>query len=1207
MDTLRERLTRCRLRIGWCKFVFFWIILAATAPPLSASDPVVPAHGTVPGDSPNVSAARKTAPTSLRPPPDRSPAARSLIASPQLPSRHVEGANKPHADTNSNAVQLAQFAEELPLGSPPARPGQPQRTTAEPIAKPAIAIALPREDVAAVDVGQPSELSSSEHLRASVLLRAARNAVGLGDISLAIARFEELFAEFPSHLNATSEYVGLLVQAGQLQKAERHLETIISTQPDNFQFDEIYADILIQQGKHISAETSLRRLAESSNATLENIVTFARVLVWQGKRDEANEIYQQRLTNLGMLPASTESDIAALLMELNRSADALGILARLHESAPENLEVLSDLILANTRLGHEVLVFQQLPALLQSPFVKSHQLLELADTLYRESHYRIALQVYQSASQRDPSDLATQAKIARTHVRLKDMSAAKATLDSLVANDSDPIVRLETANYQTAVGEHASAYAIYRALLNANPHDAVVLKGLGTLYQAIGDHRAAETVFRQGIGLAPNDTEMRQLLAEALLKQLRVGEATSVLEMQADRLGAGQLGIPAAVNPSATTAAIGDILLRGKEFVSAEAICLAALQRDIDPQSAVALRTTIGFAQLKQGRNSEALDTFTQTRKLAGGNSPKIRYGIYCCLMNMDRPQEAEAALSEELNSFGPSTHDRVLIAQFAMDDCNCLLAERLLQQASMFDPGNIYVRLLLGEARGMCNRCSGDCDDRSQFVSVLTESPSNTRAQLGLARSYLRTNDFAEGSLYFNKILAAFPQHELARIEIARLTYAWKGAERANCVYAAAQSRNQPEDYLPHNRFEDTDLRLMEIEYEQASFRLQTIGAEKSAKYFKDWEPRHSQGFYHSLTALDPTNQEAQFDLAQLYSSLDLTNLAIHQYDHLLSMDPCHTEARIAKRRMQLELQPQVVNSFDFEYRAGREGLTDITTLRLESLAIRPMGDRDEFIIAGYAHRFLRPAQGTGADGNVGIIGFQNKPLDYVNLFAIAELEQYDHGFSTRVPFRAGIRWRTPSDWRVGITGFLENVAANGEAIRQDTFRGGFEATAAKFFTPRWEMDALYRIAGYSDNNTMNEAMVSANYMILPGRNQLRARLDASLFAFREETQFGPNAGDLFGTVHPYFSPSAFTFATAGLEYRTWSSPHNFRGADERWCSVYGGARIDSDREGYGLFQFAAHRDRDGWLSAQLNTSAIFSRVYTSVAVGGFVTIRFP
>jgi tetratricopeptide (TPR) repeat protein len=1054
-------------------------------------------------------------------------------------------------------------------------------------------------------------LDSDPEIRQSVLLRAARLAVSMQDVPLAIERFEELFAEYPDYNEVKAEYVGLLIQMRALPKAQKVLEAALKTDPYQVDLQTLYADVLLQQDMHQAAEQTLRNMLDRDQASLELVIKLARVLAWQNKYQEAVMLYESRLANLGVVPPAFLSSISSLLLELKRPNEALVMFRQLQQETPTDPIPVAGMLQAAVQLGDETAAFQYLEMLQHNAAFTPQQQIELGDTFYRDGHDRFAILLYQSASQLTPNDAFVSEKLVRAYVRSFDMRSAYSVIQALGPNRADRIARLAKAHYCTAVGEHAEALAIYHSLLKQDPGDVLALEDLGILFHTIGDYREAETHFRQAIKVSPYDQELKQLLADSLLEQLRIEEATSVLVAQSNQYSSTMQGAESIGN----AAAVADLMVRAKDYVAAEAICGSALQRPSDmafqpaivnQQSILAIQTVMGFALLKQGRNSEALDTFMQAKQLPWGNTPKLRYGLYCAYANLDRFAEAESVLADELRSFAPLTKERVIIAQLAMQDCNCGLASRILEQAVMFDRHDPFLSLLLAEAKSMCNRCSGDCDDQSHFQTVLRQSPGNTRAQLGLARSYARTNVYDASSVYYNKLLSSLPQHALARIEYARLNYAWKGADDANCVYGTALSYYRPDSYLPDFGDSDVELDLLHVAHNQAGLRSQLIQSEKNAKYFKDWKPLQSIMHYEMLVQMDPTNQEAQFDLAQGYAGLNRTRDAIAQYDCLLNLEPCHIEAQIARYRTYLETRPQILDTFEFEYNAGRQGLTDITQLRLETLAMKPIGDQDEFLIAGYAHRFLWPRQGTAVDGNVGIIGFQTKPYDYLNIFATAEVEQYDFGFSTRVPFRAGMRYRTPNDARISLTGFLENIPVNGESIRQDTHRGGFELSCAKYITWRWELDSMYRYATYSDHNSMHEALFRSDYMIVPGRRQLRAKVDLTLMSFDEQTAFSASP-DLFGTLHPYFSPSGFTYVTAGLESRFWLSPHNFRGANEHWYSGYIGARVDSDSVGYGLLQFAAHRDYRSWLTGHLAASSILSSVYDSVGISGMLTIRFP
>ena len=242
----------------------------------------------------------------------------------------------------------------------------------------------------------------NDDLRLGVLLRAARNAVGLNDVPLAIQRFEKLFREFPEYSEAKTEYIGLLIQNGRLALAEQLLAKTVQQQPDSTEALELYANILVQQGKHALAESTLRRMVESGQATIETVVNFARVLAWQGKLGEASLVFQQRLQNVGPLSNQVENDIANLLIEIKRPAEAMQLLTRLYQNNPNDPSILVNMVLANARLGQDSAVYESIALLNQCQLAAPDQRLTLGDTLYREGYFRIALQVYQSMQQFQP-------------------------------------------------------------------------------------------------------------------------------------------------------------------------------------------------------------------------------------------------------------------------------------------------------------------------------------------------------------------------------------------------------------------------------------------------------------------------------------------------------------------------------------------------------------------------------------------------------------------------------------------------------------------------------------------------------------------------------------------------------------------------------------------------------------------------------------
>ncbi|MCA9181283.1 MAG: tetratricopeptide repeat protein, partial [Planctomycetales bacterium] len=400
------------------------------------------------------------------------------------------------------------------------------------------------------------------------------------------------------------------------------------------------------------------------------------------------------------------------MLEIDRPADALQVLMRLREQQPGDPQITADLVLAYARIGDEGLATENVSQLERLGGLKQTERKTLADTLFREGHQRLAMNVYQQMVSIDPNDLQAWAHLVRSQVALLDFPAAKATLDALGTNATNRLIRLEAASYKTAVGEHSGAYAIYQALLaeeDANDHtrDVDAIKGLGTLYYAMSDFHGAEAYFRQGVTLAPKDSQLKQLLAEALLKQHKVEEAVAVVESVVSA------EVQDSRRQSSTNAvAVADILLRGHEYQAVELICRNGLAEATNARTVADLRTMLGLAQLKMGRVGEAFDTLSITMGQPGGDSAKLRYGLYRCYQRLGQNANAERILANELRMFGPATRERIEVAQLAMEDCDGVLAERVLTQAQMFDSANPLVGVLLAEARAMVCRRSGGCTD---------------------------------------------------------------------------------------------------------------------------------------------------------------------------------------------------------------------------------------------------------------------------------------------------------------------------------------------------------------------------------------------------------------------------------------------------------------------------------------------------------------
>ena len=199
------------------------------------------------------------------------------------------------------------------------------------------------------------------------------------------------------------------------------------------------------------------------------LIAYARVLTWNGRQAAALQIYEQHLRDAPHLGRVEERLVAELLMELDRPADAIGLYQSLAARGAEDAPLTAGLLLAHARLGDQTGALDAAARLAAMPGFLTADKTTLADTLYREDRTRLALLIYQQIYATDTTNLDIAAKLVRTHVRLFDLPAASAILQSHAGAAEDVRMRLADANYRTVVGEHAGAYAIYRSLLDELP------------------------------------------------------------------------------------------------------------------------------------------------------------------------------------------------------------------------------------------------------------------------------------------------------------------------------------------------------------------------------------------------------------------------------------------------------------------------------------------------------------------------------------------------------------------------------------------------------------------------------------------------------------------------------------------------------------------------------------------------------------------
>jgi hypothetical protein len=216
--------------------------------------------------------------------------------------------------------------------------------------------------------------------------------------------------------------------------------------------------------------------------------------------------------------------------------------------------------------------------------------------------------------------------------------------------------------------------------------------------------------------------------------------------------------------------------------------------------------------------------------------------------------------------------------------------------------------------------------------------------------------------------------------------------------------------------------------------------------------------------------------------------------------------------------------------------------------------------------------------------------------------VEKYRYGLHTRPTFNAGIDVFTREDAEIRVSGFLKNYYVCGEAVRQDIYTTGLRVDG--IYRPKrlWTLSGYYLVANFSDNNWVNWVNLNSAHLLMQGRNQIRGIIDYNFYTFAQQTIFGPIPGSLVGTIHPYWSPSGYSIASAGLEWKHWMSCDRFKGANEHFCMVSTGGAVDSNGVPYLLMNLRWQRDVSAALTWTIDANLIRSPNQTYEAAGATV-----
>jgi tetratricopeptide (TPR) repeat protein len=1095
-----------------------------------------------------------------------------------------------------------------------------------------------------------------------IKLNAAQTEARLGNFNRAVALMADVIAHNPDEYDLRAEFAGILLSAGDYRRAIRELEAVVKIAPNMAGYRLLLGDAYMTARQYRAAADVFMSALEMIGAdprlaerVPEVVIRAARAYALDGDLFRAAYLVDRYLS--GIKPDDPRAPLAmgAMLLDLDRPYDALPYLIEkrkqllaspeaTEEYALKVLEVLASMVRGFARLGDRQQAMDAIQELAPRAPKQTALRVTLGDILFELNEFELAGHVYNQVLAVDPSNGPALIGIARVYLETFQPPAAKRVLDSFLPNaESQREYLLAYSSYHQTVGEYTEAKQIYKDMLRRNENDHEVRFSLGQLYDFTNEWEKAKAEFAK---IPPQDKMARRArlgFGLALLHQRKFGEAAQVAEQFMRDDPNNPQGIALYVRALAKMGQFDRAVQAGRGY-------LATNPRD--DRSATVVRLAVGRALLEANRNLDAAREFEIAMSRPAGRIPEAYYGLARAAERLGNPDRAREIIATLCGASGGDVRNRLMLADFYSLDFDDQKVVEIINSLLGSEESNVALLIRLADAYQRMSRWSGNpAEAFTAAQQVIRQSPTNVRAHLAMARSFAVAQNYRKSAVQYDQLISIDPQFTIPARERARVLYSDhqfaaartqfnvmlaptpEEAVANQMTYEAqrdAKLRHAFAPYIggpiggPALRAElarlaascpDEQVRLsahrLICDYDATLAWQETFRLERDAKELKGYRNRSAVPQYQALVQFEPSNTEATYDLGQTFGDLRQTRAELNWYSNTLAVDPTHRDSIVYSERASAEISPKFDFRFNWMRQRGRSGLASIDEQQYLAAVSLPIGDENEFVQIGYMRRGYNPLDDPQFWGNIPFVRAQKKwDDDRLMTYGQLNLDQYadGRGFNTRPTFDVGY-WYDQNDilrTRGGL--FLENVAENGESVRQDIFRYGLYCGADLHPTRTWELGGTYTYAHYSDDNDMHYGHLYNGVSLTLQPKQIKLVQTVDVWSFREQTAF-PTALPVLqpGTVHPYFAPDIYAQWGVRVEWYHWLSRDTYVHSNQCWYSLQYGIVTDSNLVAFHDLRAIFNYDINSCLSIGADAHAFLGGdTYTQYTAMAFLQVRF-
>jgi tetratricopeptide (TPR) repeat protein len=447
---------------------------------------------------------------------------------------------------------------------------------------------------------------------------------------------------------------------------------------------------------------------------------------------------------------------------------------------------------------------------------------QIGEALSKQGKIENAFKEYSAVVGNDPNHVMARVRVGQLLLLSRNVDDAEKMVDEALAKQADNVEALVLkAGVQTARNNSDAAIATTEKALQISPDDVPATLMLASINSRIGKQDKAISLLKQAIDKKADNVSFRTMLAGLYARNNQLDDAeqllASIIKLEPKQvqhyknLALFQVGI--------------------KQLDKAEATLRdAALQA---PDDDAAKTNLVDFLVEKRGHDVAIAELLPMIEK-----KPEA-YDLKFKLVNLQLAKKdvagAEASLKEvvEQDKLGPNgiTARNKLASIYALtkrgDDAKALIKEVL--EANPRDSEALTLRGQFALAENKIPEAVAD------FRSVLVDQPNNVAVLKMLAAAHIRNNEDSLARENMEKVVAAAPGDEVARLDLASLLMK---AGQQN------QAKQQIEELLKNN---PKSLKGMEALFKYEVSQKQWDKAQAIAKQVQETFNTDATGFYMS------------------------------------------------------------------------------------------------------------------------------------------------------------------------------------------------------------------------------------------------------------------------------------------------------------------------------------------------------------------------